>query len=87
MLYFRYAAPTSAFRAAGSLAAVLLWVYYSSFILFFGAEFTKLWLAAPRRTTPRAGRECGVRRTGQPRGDEHSGRGKPAVRRGATVSR
>jgi membrane protein len=43
VLYFRFAAPTSAFGAAGSLAAVLLWVYYSSFILFFGAEFTKVW--------------------------------------------
>ena len=42
-MYFRYATPTSAFGAAGSLAAVLLWVYYSSFILFFGAEFTKVW--------------------------------------------
>ena len=41
-LYFKYAAPTSAFGAAGSLAAVMLWVYYSSFILFFGAEFTKV---------------------------------------------
>jgi membrane protein len=43
VLYFKYATPTSAFGAAGSLAAVLLWVYYSSFILFFGAEFTKVW--------------------------------------------
>jgi membrane protein len=42
-LYFKYASPTSAFGAAGSLAAVLLWVYYSAFILFFGAEFTKVW--------------------------------------------
>jgi len=42
-LYFRYGTPTSAFGAAGSLAAVLLWVYYSAFILFFGAEFTKAW--------------------------------------------
>jgi membrane protein len=41
--YFGVAAPTSAFGAAGSLAAVMLWVYYSSFILFFGAEFTKVW--------------------------------------------
>lgn len=44
-LYFKYASPTSAFGAAGSLAAVMLWVYYSSFILFFGAEFTKVWSA------------------------------------------
>lgn len=42
-LYFKLASPTSVFGAAGSLAAVLLWVYYSSFILFFGAEFTKVW--------------------------------------------
>jgi membrane protein len=42
-LYFKFGTPTSAFGAAGSLAAVLLWVYYSSFILFFGAEFTKVW--------------------------------------------
>jgi membrane protein len=41
--YFRYATPTSAFGAAGSLVAVLLWVYYSSFILFFGAEYSKVW--------------------------------------------
>jgi membrane protein len=39
VLYLRYAAPTSAFGAAGSLAAVMLWIYYSSFVLFFGAEF------------------------------------------------
>jgi membrane protein len=42
-VYFKFAAPTSAFGAAGSLAAVMLWIYYSSFILFFGAEFTKVW--------------------------------------------
>lgn len=42
-LYFRFGSPTSVFGAAGSLAAVILWVYYSSFILFFGAEFTKVW--------------------------------------------
>jgi membrane protein len=51
--YFKYATPTSAFGAAGSLAAVLLWVYYSGFILFFGAEFTKAWaLAHGHRIVP-----------------------------------
>ena len=29
--------------AAGSLAIVLLWVYYSSMILYFGAEFTRVY--------------------------------------------
>jgi membrane protein len=31
----------SAYGAAGSLVIVLVWVYYSSLILYFGAEFTK----------------------------------------------
>ena len=31
----------STFGAAGSLVIVLLWTYYSSLILYFGAEFTK----------------------------------------------
>jgi membrane protein len=33
----------SAYGAAGSLAVVLIWVYYTSMILLFGAEFTELW--------------------------------------------
>jgi membrane protein len=33
----------SAYGAAGSLVIILLWVYYSAQILFFGAEFTKVW--------------------------------------------
>ena len=31
------------YGAAGSLALVLIWVYYTSMIVLFGAEFTKLW--------------------------------------------
>ncbi len=31
----------STYGAAGSLVVLLLWVYYSSIILYFGAEFTK----------------------------------------------
>ena len=42
-LYFRFAAPTSAFGAVGSLAAVLIWIYYSAQIVFFGAEFTQVY--------------------------------------------
>lgn len=33
----------SAYGAAGSLALVLIWVYYSSIIFFFGVEFTQAW--------------------------------------------
>jgi len=31
----------STYGAAGSLVVLLLWTYYSSIILYFGAEFTK----------------------------------------------
>ena len=33
----------SAYGAAGSLIIILLWVYYSSVILYFGAEFTQVY--------------------------------------------
>lgn len=33
------------YGAAGSLVVLLLWVYYSSLILYFGAEFTKAYAA------------------------------------------
>jgi membrane protein len=35
--------PGEAFGAAGSLAVLFVWVYYSSMILLFGAEFTQAW--------------------------------------------
>lgn len=31
------------YGAAGSLAVLLVWIYYSAMILYFGAEFTKAW--------------------------------------------
>jgi membrane protein len=43
-LYLGRGAVGSVYGAAGSLAVVLLWVYYSSMILLFGAEFTKVWV-------------------------------------------
>lgn len=33
----------SVFGAAGSLTAILVWIYYSAQILLFGAEFTEVW--------------------------------------------
>lgn len=39
-LYFAKAEPGSGYGAAGSLILILLWVSYSSMIVFFGAEFT-----------------------------------------------
>jgi membrane protein len=40
-MYFGKADPASAFGAAGSVILILLWVSYSSMIVFFGAEFTR----------------------------------------------
>jgi membrane protein len=39
--YLGRAAPASALGAAGSIFAVLLWVYFSAQIVYLGAEFTK----------------------------------------------
>ncbi len=39
-LYLGYSGLGSAFGAAGSLVVLLLWLYYSCLIMFFGAEFT-----------------------------------------------
>jgi membrane protein len=33
----------NAYGAAGSLVVLLVWVYYSAVILYFGAEFTKIY--------------------------------------------
>lgn len=38
--YFGKATPESVYGAGGSVILILLWVTYSSMILFFGAEFT-----------------------------------------------
>jgi membrane protein len=40
-MYFGKAHPGSSYGAAGSVILILLWVSYSSMILFYGAEFTK----------------------------------------------
>lgn len=40
-LYFGKANPASTYGAAGSIILIMLWVNYSSMIVFLGAEFTK----------------------------------------------
>jgi membrane protein len=37
-------ATITAYGSAGSVIIILLWVYYSSIILYLGAEFTQAWL-------------------------------------------
>jgi membrane protein len=43
-LYLGHSATTSSFGAAGSVIALLLWMYYSALIIFFGAAFTQVYL-------------------------------------------
>lgn len=49
-IYLAYTATASTYGAAGSVVMILLWVYYSSLILLFGAAFTKCHLLARGRT-------------------------------------
>jgi membrane protein len=50
--YIGRASIGSAYGAAGSLIALLVWVYYSSLIVFFGAEFTHAWATRQRTVEP-----------------------------------
>jgi membrane protein len=45
-VYLAYTATAPTYGAAGSVVLILLWVYYSSLILLFGAAFTKTQLLA-----------------------------------------
>jgi membrane protein len=60
-LYLGNSSAGSAYGAAGSLVILLLWVYYSTQILLFGAEFTQVyakrygsWAASPQKAAPLA---------------------------------
>ena len=41
--YFAYSDPGSTYGAAGSIIMIMLWVSYAGMILFFGAEFTRVY--------------------------------------------
>lgn len=42
-IYIEKVGPNSAYGAAGSIIVILVWVYYTSAILYFGAEFTQVY--------------------------------------------
>lgn len=42
-LYLGFSSPASTYGAAGSLFVILLWIYYSAQVFFFGAEFTQVY--------------------------------------------
>jgi membrane protein len=58
-LYLGRSSTVSAYGAAGSLVVVLLWVYYSAQIVFFGAELTKAYVQSK-------GEQLAPKTTGQP---------------------
>lgn len=42
-LYFSNLQPTSAFGTAGTVILIMMWINYSCMLVFFGAEFTKVY--------------------------------------------
>jgi membrane protein len=57
-LYLGKASIGSAYGAAGSLVVLLVWIYYSSLILFFGAELTQVYAKRfGSRIVPKEGAE------------------------------
>ncbi|MGI8431907.1 MAG: YihY/virulence factor BrkB family protein [Chthoniobacterales bacterium] len=66
-LYLGRAAIGSAFGAAGSFAVLLVWIYYSALICFFGAEFTQVYA---RRQGRRIAAQPNARAKGESKNDD-----------------
>jgi membrane protein len=79
-LYLGKSGLGSAYGAAGSLVVLLVWVYYSAQILFFGAELTQVYARRHgSKIVPEAGRspaESRPKREREPR--PHAGQYRPA---------
>lgn len=45
-IYIQYTAQGSVYGAAGSIIVILVWIYYTSAILYIGAEFTQVYAEA-----------------------------------------
>ena len=58
--YLGRTSPGSAFGAAGSLAVILIWMYYSAHIVLFGAEVTRAYARrGTLRAAPESAGQCG----------------------------
>lgn len=58
--YIGHTGTGSAYGAAGSLVALLVWVYYSALIFFFGAEFTQAWATRHQAVQPKPYAQAGA---------------------------
>jgi membrane protein len=64
-LYLAHGGKASAYGAAGSLALILLWTYYSALIFLLGVEFTQVWVRSQgREVIPKEGAVHLVRQSG-----------------------
>ncbi|HJU12135.1 MAG TPA: YihY/virulence factor BrkB family protein [Candidatus Binataceae bacterium] len=55
-LYLAHGGTSGTYGAAGSLALILLWTYYSALVVLLGVEFTQVWVRQQgREIEPRAG--------------------------------
>ena len=51
-VYLAHAGKASVYGAAGSLALILLWTYYSALTFLLGVEFTQVWVRSRGREAP-----------------------------------
>jgi membrane protein len=51
-IYLTHAGNASAYGAAGSLAVILLWTYYSALIFLLGVELTQVWVRNQGKEIP-----------------------------------
>jgi membrane protein len=51
-IYMAHAGKASAYGAAGSLALILMWTYYSALIFLLGVELTQVWVRRGGREVP-----------------------------------
>lgn len=76
-LYLGKSSVGSSYGAAGALVVILVWVYYSAQILFFGAELTRAW--AYQHGSRFAPDEDAMPIEGVPAGNSRQGRAPAAV--------
>ena len=65
-LYFGKSEPASAYGAAGTVILMMLWVYYSCLILFFGAQFTQVYSKRHGKDLPPSDHAVKVKMVEQP---------------------